>query len=42
MLDVTSQNRRLGIALETSFDIGESFDPRNLCSESRWLFERTL
>ena len=42
MLDVASQNRRLGIALETNFDIGESFDSRSYRSESRWLFEHTL
>ena len=33
MLDVPSQSRRLGIALETNFDIGESFDSRSYRSE---------
>ena len=42
MFDVASQNRRLGIALEASFDIRESFDSRSHRSESRWLFERKL
>ena len=40
MLDVPS--RRIGIALETNCNFRESFDPRNLCGESRWLFEPTL
>ena len=35
-------SRRIGIALETTFTFGESFDPRRLRDESWGLFEPPL